>query len=690
MPLVHFVTLTLFVLLQACGNIGSSISVAALENTKVATAMHSGIDLEAIDASVRPQDDFHRYANGAWLDATEMPPEYGKYGTFTVLTERAERQLKGIIQASAASSEEARLDEPGSRKLGDMYASYMDTSAIETRDLEGIADELGAIDAIQDRSDLLRVMSQLHRRGFSSPFGAGILPDFKDSNVYAFYMFQDGIGLPDRDYFLDRDNQRFTKAVADYQLYAADLLSLAGVEDALVKGQNIVALEYQIAEAHWPRTENRQPEKLYNPYQRNELNKLADFPWDDMLELMGVDQLEYIVIGQPSYFETLATLLATNEISQWQDYLRLRVLSDAANYLPERFADRRFEFYGRQLSGLEKQKERWRRGISAVSSVLGEPLGKAYVKQNFPPEAKQRMQQMVNNLLAEFEIGIDQLAWMSKETKAQAKDKLSKISVKIGYPDEWRDFSSLKIQADDLIGNMRRATEFEYQYELAKLGQPINREEWGMHPHRVNAYYNPTMNEIVFPAGILQPPMFDLSADDAANYGAAGMVIGHEISHGFDDQGSTFDGDGNLRDWWGADDRAEFKRVTDRLVEQFNKFEPVEGMHINGELTLGENIGDLSGASVAVKAYQRSLAGKQAPVIDGFSGLQRFFLGYARTWRTKYRDEVLARQLVSDPHSPHRERVNGIVQNMPEFYEAFDVKPGDAHYLSSENRVKVW
>jgi len=685
---VRALSLVLLIALQSCGNLESHSKESPVQQNPLSTAdvvRKSGIDLSAIDKSVRAQDDFHSYANGAWLRQTEIPPEYGKYGTFVLLTERAERDLKAIIQEQALAGGAA-----DGRKIRDMYASYMDTEAIEAAGLSGVLQELTLIDEISSKNDLIVTLATLYRAGFDMPVGAAIIPDFKNSEVYAFYLFQGGIGLPDRDYFLDTDNERFVNAVADYEQYIADMLALAGAANAVSKAESVVALERKLAEAHWPRTENRKPEKLYNPYKRDELVELADFPWEEVLANFGVSELPYIVVAQPSYVERLQSVIDETPLDTWKDYLRSRVISDSSPYLAERFSSKRFDFYGRKLQGLEKQKERWRRGISAVSGTLGESLGKAYVEKHFPPQAKQRMLTMVNNLLEEFRLGIDELSWMSEETQAQAKKKLSKITVKIGYPDEWRDYSALQIDSKDLVGNMRRATEFEYDFDLAKLGQPINRGEWGMHPHRVNAYYNPTMNEIVFPAGILQPPMFDLNADEAANYGAAGLVIGHEISHGFDDQGSTFDGDGNLRNWWTEADKSEFKKATDKLVAQYNKFEPVEGMHINGELTLGENIGDLSGASVAVKAYQRSLGGESAPIIDGLTGLQRFFLGYARTWRTKYRDEVLARQLVSDPHSPHRERVNGIVQNMPEFYKAFNVKPGDGHYLKPEDRVKVW
>ncbi|MFK7732306.1 MAG: M13 family metallopeptidase [Pseudomonadales bacterium] len=678
-------TVTLFGL-SACAPIETHDSKSAAKTIKAELVLSSGIDQTAIDNTVRPQDDFHAYANGVWLKETKMPAEYGRYGTFTVLNERAERNLKEIVEQLQGSDGSGN----SGSQIADLYASYMNAEAIEAAGLAGVSMELRVVDDIKTTEDLYIAFATLGRGGIETPLAAGVMPDFKNSEKYAFYIFQNGLGLPDRDYFLDKNNERFKTAVQDYSAYASDMLALAGADRSATRAKHIVELEEQLAEGHWTRTESRVPEKLYNPKSLSELKALANMPWERMLSVLGAANLNYIVVAQPSHFESLASLVTEDSLEVWKDYLRLRVLTDAAPYLSETFANRRFDFYGKKLSGLEKQKERWRRGVSTVSSVLGEPLGKQYVERHFPPEAKQKMLEMVRNLLQEFRLGIDDLPWMSEATKIEAKEKLKKIRVKIGYPDRWRDYSSLNIVADDLIGNMRRASAYEYNYELAKLGKPIDREEWGMNPHTVNAYYNPTMNEIVFPAGILQAPMFDLAADDAANYGAAGLVIGHEISHAFDDQGSTFDGDGNLRNWWTDEDRAQFKLATDKLVAQYSEFEPLEGMNINGELTLGENIGDLSGATVAVNAYLRSLAGKPAPVIDGLTGLQRFYLGYARTWRTKYRDEVLARMLVSDPHSPHRERVNGVVRNMPEFYEAFDVNEGDGHFLSEQDRVKVW
>lgn len=670
---------------SACVPLGTEDDAPA-SDLHTAEVLNSGIDQTAIDHSVRPQDDFHAYANGVWLKETTMPAEYGRYGTFTILNERAELNLKEIVEQLQDTTEAGN----DTSQIADLYASYMNTEAIEASGLAGVSMELRLVDDIQSLEDLYIAFATLARGGIETPLAAGVMPDFKDSEKYAFYIFQNGLGLPDRDYFLDKDNPRFVTAVQDYTAYASDMLALAGADRAAARATQIVELEERLAEGHWSRTESRVPEKLYNPKTLSELNALANMPWERMLSVLGAANLQYIVVAQPSHFESLAVLVTDHSLEVWKDYLRLRVLTDAAPYLSETFANRRFDFYGKKLSGLEKQKERWRRGVSTVSSVLGEPLGKEYVERHFPPAAKQKMLAMVRNLLEEFSLRIDDLAWMSDATKTEAKQKLGKIRVKIGYPDRWRDYSGLNIIADDLIGNMRRSSAYEYNYQLAKLGKPIDREEWSMNPHTVNAYYNPTMNEIVFPAGILQAPMFDLNADDAANYGAAGLVIGHEISHAFDDQGSTFDGDGNLRNWWTDTDREKFKQATDKLVAQYSEFEPVDGMKINGELTLGENIGDLSGATVAVNAYLRSLGGKPAPVIDGLTGLQRFYLGYARTWRTKYRDEVLAQMLVSDPHSPHRERVNGVVRNMPEFYQAYDVNEGDGHFLSEQDRVKVW
>ncbi len=460
----------------ACSPIDQHVSESSSTNESAKVAiereLYSGIDQSAIDRSVRPQDDFHAYANGLWLKETKMPAEYGRYGTFTILNEMAEKNLRAIVENSDGGDASAQ-------QIADLYRSYMDEDAIEAAGLTGVSPELRLVDEINSADDLYRAFATLNRHGVGTPLAAAIIPDFKNSEAYAFYLFQNGLGLPDRDYFLVEDNQRFSKAVADYTDYAAEMLALAGASESEQRAEQIIALERQIAVGHWSRTDSRVPEKLYNPYRKGTLNELAPMSWEAILSILGAGNLDYVVIAQPSHFASLAELVSNTPLAVWKDYLRLRILTDAAPYLPERFAKRRFDFYGKKLSGLEKQKERWRRGISTVSDVLGEPLGRQYVAQHFSPDAKHKMLEMVRNLLDEFRIGIDELDWMSEATKAEAKQKLGKIRVKIGYPDRWRDYSGLNIKANDLIGNMRRAIAFEYNYELATLGKPIDREEWG-------------------------------------------------------------------------------------------------------------------------------------------------------------------------------------------------------------------
>lgn len=669
--------------------VGSMLCACGVSQQEVKPALISGVDLNAMDAKVRPQDNFHQFTNGNWLKNTPIPPEYGSYGSFTVLSEQAEQNLRAIIEQSS----EAKNKQTGTleQKIGDFYNSYMNEEQIESNGLKPIEADLKTINNIKNNTGLIRQFASMLRHGFATPLDFGVLPDFKDSSKYTFFLVQSGLGLPNRDYFLDQDNDRFVTIVKAYEIYINDMLSMAGQSNSAEAATKIIALERQIAKAHWSKTANRSLKKLYNPHDTDKLGDLSkNINWQTLLNELSASQLGYIVIGQPSYFKTLGSILDTTDLETWKSYLKLRVISGSAKYLPKKFSDRRFAFYGRTISGLKAQKERWRRGVDAVNGAMGEALGKIYVDRHFPPQAKVRMLEMVNNLLAEFAVGIDALEWMSEETKKEAHDKLNKFTVKIGYPDKWRDYSALSIDANDIAANVRHSSLFEFEHTMSKLGKPIDKDEWGMTPQTVNAYYNPTMNEIVFPAAILQPPFFNMEADDAVNYGGAGLVIGHEISHGFDDQGSTFDGDGNLRNWWTDADRARFKASTDKLVAQYNAFEPLEGTHINGELTLGENIGDLSGATVALNAYTRSLNGKEAPIIDGYSGTQRFFLGYARVWGNQYRDETLLRLLVSDPHSPAKYRVNGIVPNMNAFYQAFDVKPGDKHFLPEDQRVKVW
>lgn len=641
-----------------------------------------------MDKSIRPQDDFHNFVNGRWLATTEIPAQHSSYGAFVTLRESAEQYQQKIIK-EAASTDAAQGSEQ--QKIGDYYASYMDEAAIEAAGLSPLAEDLAAIDAIASSADLQAVLQRFIRNSSGSPLEMGIGQDAKNSERYTAYIVQSGLGLPNRDYYLDGDNERFQKVLAAYPGYLATLLKLADIADAEQKAAGIVALETKLAQLHWSAVDNRDSEKTYNPMTAAELTAQTDsIDWPLFFQALEIDSLDQVIVMQPDYLTGLGELIDSESLQSWKDYLSARLLSGSAYYLPKAYSDARFDFYGKVLGGREQQRDRWRRAVDATNAALGEAIGKLYVDRHFPPAAKVRMEQLVDNLLAEFAIGIEQLDWMSTDSKKAAQEKLSKFNVKIGYPDKWQDYSALAVKRDDLLGNVQRATAFDYQYMIDKLGQPIDRDEWHMTPQTVNAYYSRSMNEIVFPAAILQPPFFNMAADDAVNYGAIGMVIGHEISHGFDDQGSKFDGDGNMRNWWNDKDRELFEQRTERLVSQYDAYSPLEGMNVQGALTLGENIGDLSGATVALNAYQRSLKGQPAAVIDGYTGNQRFFLGMAQAWRNKYRDETLARVLVSDPHSPARYRVNGVVVNMPAFYKAFDVQPDDKHYLPEEQRVKLW
>ena len=647
-----------------------------------------GVDKANFDSSVRPQDDFFRYVNGTWLKNTKMPSDKARYGSFFELRDKSEAALRTIIEETAALQErKAGSDE---QKVGDLYQSFMDTARIESLGLEPVRGDLNRIAALKDKKELPELFATLARMGVSAPLGVYVGQDAKQATRYIAYASQSGLGLPDRDYYFKQE-PRFVETRAAYLTYIETLLRLAGEKDPASAAKAVLALETSLAEKHWDRVRNRDREATYNLKSVAELEKLTpSFAWSRYLKTLEADQTPAVVVRQPDYFQALDKVLASTPLPTLKQYLTFKLLDDAAPVLSSPFEQAHFAFRGKTLQGLEENRPRWKRGVEAVDRSLGEVLGRLYVERHFRPESKARMDQLVKNLRVAFEKGIDQLEWMSPDTKAQAKDKLAKFNVKIGYPEKWRDYSSLTISKDDLVGNLRRATEFEVRRNVDKLGKPIDRIEWAMTPQTVNAYYSSTMNEIVFPAAILHPPFFNPEADDAVNYGAIGGVIGHEISHGFDDQGSRSDGDGNLRDWWTQTDKAAFQQRTGMLSDQYSAFSPLQGMNVNGKLTLGENIGDLSGLTVAYKAYKLSLGGQESPTIEGFTGDQRFFLGWAQVWRTLYRDDAMRQTLITDPHSPGEFRVNGVVRNMPEFYSAFGVKEGDGAYLPPDKRVKVW
>jgi endothelin-converting enzyme len=540
---------------------------------------------------------------------------------------------------------------------------------------------------------LTRSIAELARMGVTVPYDTYIYADLKESNRYAVYVGQSGITMPNRDYYLQTDNENFAKAREGLPVYIAKMLVLAGMAEdaALVAAGDVYALEEAIAKVQWDSVRNRDPQAAYNPYPLDSLSELGNnLDWTQAISVLGLDDVDKVIVRQPSYFEELDGIVADTPIETWKNYLTFHVLDGAAPLLDETTDTIAFEYRNRILYGQAEQQPRWKRGIRMVNNLLGEAVGKLYVAEHFPPEAKAKMEELVQNVIVTLEDSIDELEWMTEDTRIKAREKLSKFTPKIGYPDVWKDYSTLEIVAGDNVGNVRRAQEWAYQQDLDKLGQPVDKNEWHMNPQTVNAYYSPTQNEIVFPAARLQPPFFQLNADDAINYGAVGGVIGHEISHGFDDKGSQFDGDGNLSNWWTDDDRAAFEERTKLLVEQFNEFSPIEGMTVNGELTLGENIGDLSGVAMAYRAYIRSLDGKEPPVIDGFTGQQRFFIGYAMSRKGKYQDEAIISRLASDSHSPLEFRVNGPYPNIGAFHEAFATQEGDGMWLPPEERVSIW
>ncbi len=669
-------------LLAGCSG-GSNDSGATRTETLV-----SGIDQSNMDKSVRPQDDFFEYVNGTWLKETEIPADQTSAGGFRDLREKARQDVLVIIQDLAAQTD----IQPGSdeQKVADLYNSFMDTVAVAQAGLAPLKTELDAIDALLDKHDLSAYLAHSREIGAGGPFAAFVTVDAKDATRYAVHLWQSGLGLPDRDYYF-RDDPRSLDLRAAYVDHITRMFSLAGWPDPTGSAAMVMALETSLARNHWTNVANRDSEKRYNKYAVSDLGELGlGLKWDAYLHAAGLDEVQDLIIAQPSYIQGFNAIFNTTSLADWKTYLKWNLLNRFADNLSPEFERQNFAFYSRTLNGQDEQQPRWKRGVDTVNGSLGEVIGKVYVKKHFTPEAKERMVQLVENLRGAYGDAITNLEWMSPETRRASLEKLARFTPKVGYPDIWKDYSNLEIRAGDLVGNLMRASAFQWQQSREKLGGPIRDWEWGMTPQTVNAYYSPTRNEIVFPAAILQPPFFNLAADDAVNYGAIGAVIGHEMGHGFDDQGSRYDGDGNLRNWWTENDLAEFKQRTEKLVAQFASYKVFEDLNINGELTLGENIGDLAGVTIAWRAYHNSLDGQEAPVIDGMTGDQRFFLGYGQVWRAKAREAAMRNRVATDPHSPPRFRVLGTLANMPEFYETFDVKEGDKMYLPPEERVKVW
>ena len=676
---------TAALVVSACGSDGNQSSATA--DSANGRQPHSGLLLDYMNTTVRPGDDFNAYVNGSWIDTATIPADKPGYGIGTILNDQSQDHVKAIIERSAKGDFAKGSDE---QKVGDLYQSYMD---METRNALGIAplkNEFEKIDAIADYDELVVYFAEVNKVGFGMPFALLQYVDFKNPDTYMMYTYQGGLGLPDREYYFNED-ERSSEIRRKYVAHVATMLDMAGIGNGAANAETIMKLEMRLAAEHMKKEQTRDMVALYNKIPVAELPGLMpNFNWDAYLTEAGIPDIDGIVVTQLDYTRALDGIITSTGLDTWKIYLKWAALNASASLLTEELDQQNFEFYSRTLQGTEQPLPLWRRGVNAVNANLGEVVGKVYVKEHFPPEAKERMLELVNNLLRAYEQSIRELDWMTDETRAQALDKLSKFTPKIGYPDIWKDYSALEIEKDDLVGNLQRSALVVYQQQLERQKGPVQKHEWQMTPQTVNAYYNPPLNEIVFPAAILQPPFFDLYAEDAVNYGAIGAVIGHEIGHGFDDSGSTFDGDGVLRNWWTETDAAEFKKRTARLVEQYSAFKPFEDINVNGEFTLGENIGDLGGLSIALLAYELSLDGKETPVMDGFSGEQRVFLGYAQAWRHKYRQESLRTQIATDPHSPRMYRVNGVVRNIPAFYRAFDVREDDALYLPPAERVKIW
>ncbi|WP_206484322.1 M13-type metalloendopeptidase [Thalassotalea sp. G2M2-11] len=666
----------------------SNDAVKAEAPTTKKTTLASGIEKANIDKSVRPQDNFYQYINGGWLKANEIPSDKTAIGSFYDLRDTADDNVKAIIEELAATPNLQKGSDE--QKVADLFRSYMDT---ETRDAAGITPIepiLNEIKNLKDKSDVARFLGEYQAKGVGSPLAFYISVDAKDSSNYATHIWQSGLGLPDRDYYFN-EAERFAKLRDGYVKHIANMFQLAGLENGEAAAKTIMDFETKLAGFHWTRVESRDSNKRYNKFAVDELNTLTDaFDWQAYLNAQGVAKQKDIIINQPSFIKGFGETFATASLDDIKTYLTFHTLSGFSSYLSKDIDQENFEFYSKQLRGRNEQRPQWKRGVSVVNGNLGEVIGKVYVAKHFKPEAKARMSELVENLRKAYGESINELDWMSDKTKQAAQVKLAAFTPKIGYPDKWQDYSALEISADDLVGNIIRANQVEHQKQVAKLGGPIQKWEWGMTPQTVNAYYNPTVNEIVFPAAILQPPFFNMAADDAVNYGGIGAVIGHEMGHGFDDQGSRYDAEGNLKNWWTDADLAAFKERTDALVAQYADYQVFDDLKVNGELTLGENIGDLSGVTIAYKAYKASLNGKEAPVIDGLTGDQRFFMGYAQIWRSKMVEKTMRNRVATDPHSPGEFRALGSLSNMPEFYKAFDLKEGDAMYIAPEKRVKIW
>ncbi|WP_417495632.1 M13 family metallopeptidase [Maricaulis sp.] len=682
----------IFALLAACdqtGISGSAVELTANTGAEMSAEIGDwGFDQAGMDLAYTPGDDFYRYANGQWLETTEIPSDLSNFGMFTVLALEAEEQVQDIILELASGHPAAGTIE---QKVGDLYGSWMDTQTIETLGLAPAQPYLDQITAADTPDAVLNLFATV---GHQAPLDIGIIPDPADTTRYTVFVGQGGLGLPDRDYYVDLENENYARYREAYTAFIGQMFELAGIEGGAAKADAIMQLETQLAEVHWTQERSRNITEIYNPMPLDQLAALA--PQLDLatgLTQLGLDGVATYLVAQPSAIEETARIFEETPVSVWQDYLTFHFLQNNAGSLPLAFDQANFDFYGRTLNGTEEQRPRDRRGVNIVGGQLGEAVGQIYVDQHFPPSSKAAMEDLVANLVTAFEGRLTNLEWMDDETRANALRKLSTFEPRIGYPDEWQDYSALDIEADDLFGNMMRINAFNWNQQIEDLAGPVDRSQWPYPPQTINASYNPLMNQITFPAGILQPPFFDPNADAAMNYGAIGAVIGHEIGHGFDDQGRRFDHDGSIRDWWSAETDAGFEERAARLGAQYDSYSPIEGMNVNGRFTMGENIGDLGGMQMAYTAYHQyldSCCGGEAPVIDGFTGDQRFFLAWAQVWRRLYREDNLVARLTTDPHSPSQYRTNGVVRNLDAWYAAFDIQEGDALYLPPEERVSIW
>ena len=644
-----------------------------------------GVNLADHDPAVKAGDDFYRYAIGHWLDTNQIPADRTSWSTFAVLADEAETRLRQIVEGLPANAANGTNEQ----KVGDYYRAYLDTDAIEKAGLAPVRASLDAIASVRTHEDVARIMGRPDMP-VRAPVGEGITVDQKNPDRYIVAVSQGGLGLPDRDYYL-KDDPKLAEIRVQYKAHIERLLALAGEKNAAEQAKSILDLETQIARIHWPIAKRRERNLTYNLRTREELEKLApDYPWQAQLAAAGIAAQREFVVRELDAVEGLGKLFTQVPVATWRSYLTYHFLASTADTLPKAFDDERFGFYGRTLNGQPEQRDRWKRAIGALDGSLGEALGQLYVARYFPPDSKAKMVSLVENLRAAYVVRVKEVPWMTEATKKVALEKLATFRPKIGYPDKWRDYSALEVRAGDAYGNSIRAAVYDWSRDVNRLGKPTDRDEWHMSPQTVNAYYNPTFNEVVFPAAILQPPYFDPGADPAVNYGAIGGVIGHEMGHGFDDQGSKSDARGVLRTWWAPEDEAAFKKLVDNLATQYDGYTALPGLNLNGRLTLGENIGDLGGLTVSLEAYHLSLKGKTAPVLDGVSGEQRFFLSWAQAWRSLIRDERLRTQVMSDPHSPPKFRVNGVVRNMDAWYSAFGIQPGDALYLPPDQRVRIW